>query len=247
MEAHPDWKVKFWTDLDRPSPVQGMEKHLVRDFPFAELSEYYDLSDNFGEKSLVLRYEILYREGGLYADVDTRCLAPVDALHEKLDFYCGLEALGPSVLSSAVFPSPHLVACKARHPILKEAMEWLAGQWAQLEAWYPGADARSVFNRVQHRAVAAFDYGVRSALGREENRDLVFPQETFSLPVKAPGRFAMHRHLGSWHCDVSEGERQARQELTLLERQNRYHLGLLLALLGLNGAAIGYWLRKRCV
>src|SRR5262249_22129580 len=73
MGKHPDWTFNFWTDRERPLPVPGMQVRMVKDFQFLKLAECFSKTANFGEKSDVLRYEILYQEGGVYVDHDVKC------------------------------------------------------------------------------------------------------------------------------------------------------------------------------
>jgi len=65
---HPDWTFKFWTDRDRPLPHKQMQLSRIQDFQFIKLYDCYKKSDNYGEKSDILRYEILYQHGGIYVD-----------------------------------------------------------------------------------------------------------------------------------------------------------------------------------
>lgn len=46
------------------------------------MQKAFDAAKNYGEKSDILRYEILFVYGGVYADVDVECLQPFDALAE---------------------------------------------------------------------------------------------------------------------------------------------------------------------
>src|SRR4029078_2446346 len=68
IAKNPGWKVKFWTDRKREAPCQGMEIAYVADFAFHCLEKCYRDSENWGEKSDILRYEILFQEGGVYVD-----------------------------------------------------------------------------------------------------------------------------------------------------------------------------------
>ena len=54
---HPDWEFVLWTDED------------IEAFGLFN-KDLYDQSDNYGAKSDIARYEILYRFGGLYIDTD---------------------------------------------------------------------------------------------------------------------------------------------------------------------------------
>ena len=103
VELHPEWTFKFWTDIDRNPPMELMKKQLIEDFSFQFLLDAYDQSDNFGEKAKILSYEILFQEGGVYIDHDVKTCKSLDEFNAALDFYCGLEKLGPSILSSSIF------------------------------------------------------------------------------------------------------------------------------------------------
>ncbi len=103
-KTHPDWEVKLWTDADLPS--FGLKNRAA-----------YEKSNNWGEKSDIFRYEILYRYGGLYADAaDFECLRRFDELHATCDFYTGI-AYGrwPMVYNG-------LIGCRPHHPIMKRCV-----------------------------------------------------------------------------------------------------------------------------
>lgn len=69
------WTYRLWTDED----VRCRELYN---------QELYDRADNYGEKSDILRLEILLEHGGMYVDVDFECIRPdtFDALHRTWDF-----------------------------------------------------------------------------------------------------------------------------------------------------------------
>jgi mannosyltransferase OCH1-like enzyme len=77
MQYHPDWEFVLWTEKE------------IENFGLQN-KDQYEASKNYGQKSDIARYEILYRIGGLYVDTDFVCLQPFDSLHYHLDFYTGL-------------------------------------------------------------------------------------------------------------------------------------------------------------
>jgi mannosyltransferase OCH1-like enzyme len=86
---HPDWEYKLWTDND----VHSM------DFSNKEL---FLRSQNYGQKSDILRYEILHRYGGIYLDMDFAALKPMDHLL-KFDFFgCMAYDSSPNLLNAAI-------------------------------------------------------------------------------------------------------------------------------------------------
>lgn len=106
-DKHPDWQYKLWTDSD------------VAAFKLTN-QELFDQATNYGEKSDIFRYEILYRYGGLYIDIDFAALNPLDFLHHRYDFY-----------SCLLPPDSHLqcgigiLAAKPEHPLFKKIIDVL--------------------------------------------------------------------------------------------------------------------------
>ena len=98
---HPDWEYKLWTDEDLP------------DFHFVTGNKI-NQSQNWAQKSDILRLEILNRYGGLYVDVDFMCFKPHDVLHYQSDFYAGLEN---RVIANA------LIAAAPNHPIIRTFLQ----------------------------------------------------------------------------------------------------------------------------
>lgn len=76
------WIYKLWTDED----VAKMK--LCN-------QDLYDKSTNYGEKADILRLELLYRYGGIYADIDYECIKPAlfERLNKACDYYAGFEPL----------------------------------------------------------------------------------------------------------------------------------------------------------
>ena len=132
VEKHADWKIKFWTDRKRPLPHPSMELHLVSEFTFEHLGDYFADSDNYAEKSDVLRYEILNQEGGLYVDHDVKCFKTFTPFHYNFDLYCGLEPPHQPILSSSISVNNNLIGSIPRHPILKKCIENVQTNWRLL-------------------------------------------------------------------------------------------------------------------
>lgn len=103
-KIHPDWEVLLWTDADLPS--FGLKN-----------SAAYEKSTNWGEKSDIFRYEILYRYGGLYVDAaDFECIRRFDELHDTCDFYVGIAYGKRSIVYNG------LIGCRPHHPIMKRCI-----------------------------------------------------------------------------------------------------------------------------
>ncbi len=195
IKLHPGWTFKLWTDQVRSSlPIE-----VVISDPLAALgplADCYFNSDNFGEKSEVLRLAVLNAEGGVYLDHDMESIQSLDPLVSDLTFFCGLERLKETLLSSSVYPATNLIASSREHPILEKAIEWLKSNWDRLEIQFPGSDEMAVVNRIKHRGFRAISYGIELA-GNSEG-SIVFPCAFFSEFHPEKGVYAVHYHLASW-------------------------------------------------
>ena len=77
-KLHPDWEFKFWTDQD------------IRQLGL-NYQDLYDKMRNYAGKSDIARYEILYKFGGVYRDLDVKCLKSINDLNHIYDFYAPIE------------------------------------------------------------------------------------------------------------------------------------------------------------
>lgn len=242
VEQHPSWKLKFWTDMERPLPHPKAEIHLIEDFPLGDLKNYYYQCDNFGERSILLRYAILLEEGGVCIEHDTTCLKSLEHLRGRYDFFCGMESLGPTILSSSVNPSPHLIGVAPHHPILRSAKIWLKKEWERLERDYPGNDPDAVYHRVQRRSFRALGIGIKQEHNRNGRRDVVFPPRFFNLNDPSSAEYATHAHQGTWHQNLSEAEIKIQKLLSKAADEAKGSFLLVLALTAVNVFAGGFFL-----
>lgn len=180
-KLHPDWRLFFWTDSkERPCPIKGMEKHLIDDISFVRLQPFLSRTTNYGEKADLLRYEIIYQQGGMYVDHDVHPYRSFDPFHSVYDFFVGLE--NPHTNSGTktkVFPCNCLFAARPFHPILRKTIDNVAERWNEVEALYPEMDAKSNFNRVIVRTFHSFTMATKECLNLGSNEDIVFPSSFF--------------------------------------------------------------------
>ncbi|MEX0849092.1 MAG: glycosyltransferase [Candidatus Dependentiae bacterium] len=141
IDHNPNWTFVLWTD--HPSTQYGgivldsfqqlklylkqpeKEQFIVMDMRKVSLKNQYAYekrAKNYGEKSDIARYEILYNIGGLYVDTDFECLRSFDELHHCCDFYTGVNHDKPFYLYNG------LIASVSGCPILKEAIDGLTNR-----------------------------------------------------------------------------------------------------------------------
>ncbi|MCE5294224.1 MAG: hypothetical protein LLF94_06380 [Chlamydiales bacterium] len=193
-KCNPDWEYVFWTDKE------------VEEFDF-ELKDLYNRTPNWGEKSDILRAELLDRFGGLYVDTDFECLKGFSELNLKYDFYAGLESPHDGDSSSS---APHitisdaLIGSTPNHPIIKKWKKLIRSRWDEYEQKYPDG-----LKRVLSRTFYPFGRAVLSKMHDKERTNIVFPA-TYFFPLTfteiSKGRMKK----------MSFFRRQARQILTAL-------------------------------
>ena len=221
VQKHPGWRVKFWSDTDRAAPVKGVQIHRVKDFCLNHLQREYAQCVNLGEKAKILAFEILYQEGGIYVDHDVSVLREFDPLTQEIDFFCGLEKLGPTTLSSSIIPSSHLIGARPQHPILKEAQRWLSSHWEELSLNFAGHARSECVNRAMHRTFSALSEGIEKGIHEDTNTDVIFPASFFSLDHPQKGAFALHFHDRVWaHFSSDFQDRMHKKFQEMVAKEN---------------------------
>jgi len=181
IEYHLDrgWVYKLWTDED----VAQLQLYN---------QEFYDATDNYGVKSDILRWELLYHFGGVYVDMDYECLHALDELHYTYDFYTALQPLDTSFIQLGAA----LVGSRTGHPILKHCIETIKDDWH-----HKGAPKKT--------GPVHFTKSFYACAGQDGNKDIAFPafyfyplgcqQATYNkADWIQKGAFAVHWWAKSW-------------------------------------------------
>jgi inositol phosphorylceramide mannosyltransferase catalytic subunit len=98
-KLHPHWEYRLWTDRNI-------------DFPLRNQCQF-DRCTNMGQKSDILRYEILDRFGGIYLDMDFMAVRPMDPL-------CGIEFFAGVTYDKEPQLANGLIGCAPSHPLIKK-------------------------------------------------------------------------------------------------------------------------------
>lgn len=97
---HPSWEMRLWTDAELPD---------------LRLSEAMQRARHHGERSDLLRYELLVRFGGVYVDTDMESLRSIEPLLEGVVAFAG--AVRPGKLGSAI------IGAEPGHPAFERLLE----------------------------------------------------------------------------------------------------------------------------
>lgn len=96
IDRNPGWEYKLWMDADVDS-LKLKNSHL-----------FYSLK-NQGARSDILRYEILYNYGGVYADTDFECFRSFDDITHSCNFFAGIPHCrkdGPLINNALIGSAP---------------------------------------------------------------------------------------------------------------------------------------------
>jgi len=185
LHYHPDWEYKLWTNKD----IEALN---------LENKQLYDAAINYAERSDIARYEILYRFGGLYIDVDFECLKPFDSFHYLYDFYTGLElpALAPFLRHLIILPNG-LIGCKPKHPIMHACIDALKE---------PSLSTDIIVKTGPLKFMSVF----MAHANNHDTKDIALPAQYFypidkKITIKeeinaciTPHTYAVHHWAGSW-------------------------------------------------
>jgi hypothetical protein len=165
QKLHPDWEYRLWTDAD------------LANYDF-DLRDLFDQSDNYGEKSDILRCEILLKYGGIYVDTDFECLKPLDELVNRYDFFAGIEP--PHEIretSRVLLVSNALIGTRPNHPILKRWKKTIRDRWQKAED-----ECFTNIEKVLVRTFLSFGRAVEEKLDSQEHVNVIFPS-TYFFPM----------------------------------------------------------------
>ena len=222
MAKNPEWEFKFWTDRDRDPPCKGMETFIITKFPFPHLASCYEQSENWGEKSDILRFEILYHEGGVYVDHDANCLQPFDGLHRGYDFYCCLEVPHPPVAGHQITAGIGVLGSRSHHPAIKQVIDLIQSRWNELAQKYPGKDGFSKTQIVMERTYLPLTNVLKDKINQDGNVDIVLPAAYFFAKPGLPPLYSKHFFGNSWASEENKStlfEHQMRRELSKVDHK----------------------------
>ena len=115
QQIHPGWEYRLWTDDDNRTLIQT-------EFPW--FLETYDAYPHAIQRADAARYFILYKFGGLYVDIDFKCLKSIESLVQTSDLVFGLEHPLHCQFHDmdSIIGNAFIFAKFPRHPFLKQVV-----------------------------------------------------------------------------------------------------------------------------
>ena len=185
---NPQWQRRHWSD------------RALLEFVASEFPEFLELYCSFSEgvkRADVGRYLLLYKYGGVYADIDTECLGSLDPLVREERVVLSLEPSTHWHPIAAVRGLPHLVfngvmASPAGHPFWLEVLRRVSvNRLANniLDATGPCLITATYLAYQEPNAI----YVASSTLFNGVDRWGIEPDA-----LTTEGRLARHHWVGSW-------------------------------------------------
>lgn len=175
LEAHPGWTMKVWTEKE----VQSLENHDL----LARCSSLAQQSD-------IIRYEVLFREGGIYLDTDMECLKNIEPLLDGVDLFACWQKSG--FLSNAIFgaaPGNETIGKLFRQSRTNfRAHPWNAMGPPFFTPIVLASDEVRIFNRKTFIPYTRAEY--------EQ-----FPVHPVEVSWSLPGSYVMNHRSSIWHAD----------------------------------------------
>jgi mannosyltransferase OCH1-like enzyme len=110
LQHHPDWRMVLWTDGILPS-LEHQDAY--------DAAEELTAGNVWQLRSDIVRYEVLWRYGGVYADCDFECLRSIEPLIEGVESFAAWE-------EQAQWIANGLMGCTPRHWFLRALLDGLA-------------------------------------------------------------------------------------------------------------------------
>lgn len=218
VKTHHDWEIIFWTDRKRPPPCSEMVVKYVQDFNFIKIKDDYEKATNWGEKSDILRYEILFQIGGVYLDHEASCVRSIDPLVKAYDFFAEVCAPYTKIDGMATSLANGVIGAKKNHPILRKALDYVTIKKEIADKKYPENTENDIRLRVINSSYISLTHAVNDMIDKDNNIDIVLPEVFLAGHVDQKPVFISQYCAATWiHTDKdSKSLKNIRKKATKL-------------------------------
>lgn len=101
--------------------IRWSEKEIIKRGLRIECQDRIDEMIEINGKADIIRWEILYKYGGVFLDADSICVEPIDDVLMKCNFFAGWEheELRKGLIATGTMGFP------PKHPLIKQAIDWI--------------------------------------------------------------------------------------------------------------------------
>ena len=147
-EKNPDFEYIRWNEAE-----------CIRRKMKFECQERIDEMEEINGKADIMRWEILYKYGGVFLDADSICIEPIDDVLMNTKCFAGWEheQLRPGLIATGTMGFP------PKHPLVKDTIDWMKENCVNVQktgqrAWItvgPGLLTR-VYNTGKYKEMTIF-------------------------------------------------------------------------------------------
>ena len=185
---HPEWKYMLWTDQELKKLDQETQQLVAKARSFAEQAD-------------IIRLAVLRDHGGLYVDMDSLCLKPIDPLIAHHDF---LTVTSATDFSFEIANS--LIACTKNHPLILESIDYLKARWDEVEKKFDGScKLKSYHSLARRRTMFPLDFTVNNYLSNQSKSKgvMVLPASYCNPFYKNLANLAHKLTFGYYKYDIA--------------------------------------------
>lgn len=199
IDLHPDWEFYFWTDdPEKKAPIEGVVVRSIAEHPLCFFEKQFKESSNFGEKSDLWRYEILFFEGGIYVDHDSYPLKSFTDLVEGYDFFAALEAPHFPNENRAITVGIGILGAKPFHFLMKETIDSALERWDPITKMYRDKGFLRGDSIVIQRSYLALTVALEKKIGSLSSGEIILPASYFYPKSFLKGIYSVHLYGDSW-------------------------------------------------
>jgi hypothetical protein len=214
LEKHPEFSCKLWTDRQRHLSLEGLEETIISENYLDNFKDEYLISNNYAEKSDLLRYEILFKEGGVYIDHDVTCIKSIAPLLNGHDFFATLSPLAtPVVYPNTIRIRNSIIGFCKHHPLFESLFPLIKKRFSEIQD--NGFQREQILEAVTKRTFIPFHDCALQELQKKDSTGIIFPVGYFTKVLKLKPLFADESMDGLWwreqkshHEELLEGRVQ---------------------------------------
>ena len=195
QKKHPDWQVIFWTDRKHKKAFKNVQERYIDELISSQSEEYFSTS-NYKEKEMLLAFEILKYQGGVFVSLDSLDLAKFSDEFLSYDFFTTLSLPLETMASSSVYISAEMIGSKTHHPIIEKAIKLCKNKWQSISNAYVENDNSSHAYRYMHRILYSLEDAFKEKNNAENTKDIAFPFYKIFPKEKKP--FDFTQEMKNW-------------------------------------------------
>jgi len=225
QKKHPNWEVVFWSDRKHKKTFKNVQVKYIDEVISSQSEEYFSTS-NYKEKEMLLAFEILKYQGGVFASLDSLDLSRFSDEFLSYDFFTTLSLPLETMASSSIYMSAEMIGSKTYHPIIERAIELCKNKWQIISNAYVENDNSSHAYRYMHRILYSLEDAFKEKNNTMNTKDIAFPFYKFYPLEKRQSDFT--QEMKNWVKLDYSIEDKINKNLDATEKNLKvYYIGLI--------------------